>query len=103
MTINILDYSDRAKEVDVGELDDIRVMIVTVATGDEILTVGYKDGTTKQFDSSDDRMRYFYDGNYVLYDNENGINVIEDPEWLHRTHYSYLREHGDCSEADMSD
>lgn len=105
MKIKILDYKNKAKEVDVGELKDIRKMTVKVITGDEILNVTYKDGTDKIFDSSDDRMRSFYDGNYELYNNdiEPEINELENPEWLNRTHYSYLFEHGDSSDADMSD
>ena len=63
MKIEILDYKSRPKEVDVGELKDIRKMKVDVVTGDEILTVIYKDGSEKSFDSSDDRTRAFYDGN----------------------------------------
>lgn len=105
MKITILDYSDRKKEVDVGELKDIRKMTVDVITGDEILHVTYKDGSEKIFDSADDRSRDFYDGNYELYNTETEpeINELENPEWLNRTNYSYLREYGDTSEADMSD
>ena len=105
MKIKILDYKSREKEVDVGELDGIRKMQVNVVTGDEILNVTYKDGSEKRFDSSDDRTRDFYDGNYELYNTETEpeINELENPEWLNRTNYSYLNEFGDTSEADMSD
>ena len=105
MIIKILDYKSRAKEVDVGELKDIRKMQVDVVTGDEILTVTYKDGSKKIFDSSDDRTRAFFDGDYELYNTETEpeINELENPEWLNRTNYSYLNEFGDTSEADMSD
>ena len=105
MKIKILDYRSREKEVDVGELKDIRKMTVDVITGDEILYITYKDGSGKRFDSSDDRTRDFYDGNYELYNTETEpeINELKNPEWLNRTNYSYLREFGDTSEADMSD
>jgi len=103
MKIKILDYRNRPTEVDVGELKDIEKIFVEVGTGDEILNVVHKDGTTARFDSSKDRTRYFYDGWYDVYDEKRGINIINDPEWLNRTHYSYLREYGDTSEADMSD
>ena len=105
MTIKILDYKDRVKEVDVGELKDIRKMVVEVVTGDEILIVVYKDNTTKIFDSSDDRTRDYYDGDYVLYNTETEpeIDELDNPEWLSRTNYSYLYEYGDTSEADQSD
>ena len=105
MVIKILDYKSRGKEVDVGELKDIRKMTVDVITGDEILNVTYKDGSYKRFDSSDDRTRAFYDGNYELYNTETEpeINELDNPEWLNRTNYSYVNEFGDTSEADMSD
>lgn len=105
MKIKILDYNNRAKEVDVGELKDIRKMKVEVVTGDEILNVTYKDGSEKRFDSADDRTRAFFDGDYELYNTETEpeINELENPEWLNRTNYSYLHEYGDTSEADMSD
>ena len=103
MTIKILDYKSRPKEVDIGELKDIERMFVEVGTGDEILNVVYKDGTATRFDSSDDRTRYFYDGWYDVYDENRGVNIMENPEWLNRTNYSYLFEYGDTSDADMSD
>lgn len=105
MKIKILDYRSRAKEVDVGELKDIRKMKVQVVTGDEILIVTYKDGSEKRFDSSDDRTKAFFDGDYELYNTETEpeINELENPEWLDRDNYSYLNEYGDTSEADMSD
>ena len=92
MLIKILDYKNSVTEVDVGDIKDIRSMVVDVVTGDEILKVTYKDGTFKTFDSSNDRTRNFYDGNYELYntDIEPEINELENPRWLNRTHYSYL-------------
>ena len=104
MKIAILDYKDRVKEVNV-ELKDIRRMFVTVVTGDEILHVIYKNGDEEIFDSSSDRTRDFYDGDYELYntDIEPEINELDNPEWLNRDNYSYLREYGDTSEADQSD
>lgn len=105
MKIKILDYKSKAKEVDVGELKDIRKMKVHFVTGDEILTVTYKDGSKKIFDSSDDRIKAFFDGDYELYNTETEpeINELENPEWLNRDNYSYLNEFGDTSEADTSD
>ena len=96
MKIKILDYESRPKEVDVGELKDIRKMKVNVVSGDEILNVTYKDGSEKIFDSSDDdRIIGFFDGDYELYNTETEpeINELENPEWISRTNYSYLHEY----------
>lgn len=108
MTITILDYNNKKKEVEIGELKDIRSMKMSVVTGDEILHVTYKDGTEKEFDSSDDRRRDYYDGGYVLYniDTEPEINELKNEEWKNRDNYSYLNKYGDTSNADdwnMSD
>lgn len=105
MKITILDYRDRKKEIDVGELKNIRRMRIDVVSGDEILTVEHNDNTTERYDSSNDRTRHFYDGNYIIWntDIEPEIDELENPEWLNRTHYSYLYEYGDISEADLSD
>lgn len=110
MTITILNYQNVKKEVEVGELKDIRSMTVSVVTGDEILNVTYKDGTEKRFDSCEvgDRTKDFFDGEYVLYDTttEPEINELENEEWKNRDNYSYLNEYGDTSNADdwnMSD
>ena len=102
MKITIMDYKNSKKEVDVGELKDIRKMIVRVVTGDEILMVEYNNNETKVFDSSDDRRKNFYDGEYILFnrDIEPEINELENPDWLNRTNYSYLYDFGDTSEAD---
>jgi len=104
MTITILDYQDNKKEVEVGELEDIRSIKVSVVTGDEILHVTRKDGTEWKFDSSDDRRRDFYDGDYELYntDTEPEINELGNEEWKNRDHYSYLNKYGDTSNADNS-
>lgn len=104
MTITILNYEDEKKEVEIGELKDIRSMKISVVTGDEILHVTYKDGTEKEFDSSDDRRKDFYDGDYELYnaDTEPEINELENEEWKNRDHYSYLNKYGDTSNADNS-
>ena len=108
MVIKILDYKDKTKDVEIGELKDIKSINVNVVTGDEILIVSYKDGTEKRIDSTEPgyRTRDFFDGTYVLYDEDENINELENEEWKNRDHYSYLNKYGDTSGADdwnMSD
>ena len=76
----IRDYDDCPVEtdVDLDNLEDILRMEILVLTGDEILTVTHKDGTTKCYDSSNCRRTNYYDGEYVLFDAESGINLIDE-------------------------
>jgi len=97
MKIKILDYTDQPQEVDVGELENIKQITMSIISGDEILDVEYFDGKTKIFDScSNDRILDFDDGNYILYSEEESINRLNDPRWLDREDsYSFPREYID--------
>lgn len=85
MEIKLLDYAKNETIVEIGNLDDIAKMEIDVITGDEILTVVYKDYTIRKFDSSRDRMADFYDDGYEIYDFNKSENLIDDPKFLNRT------------------
>ena len=68
MTIELLDYRGTPVEHDVGNIEDIAGMFITVLSGDETLRVIYKDYSEKHFDSSDCRSMSFLDYSYELYD-----------------------------------
>lgn len=87
--INLIDYNDCKHPVDIGDLDNIKIMAIHVVTGDEILYVLYKDDTEKVFDSSDDRMEDFYDGTYPIY--AFGHWLIDKDKFINRkTSYDLL-------------
>ena len=67
MTIKLLDYFGTPVEHDVGNIEDIARMIITVLSGDETLRVIYKDYSEKFFDSSKSRMINELDDEYELY------------------------------------
>ena len=85
MEIKLLDWNKKETIVEIGDLDDIAKMEIDVISGDEILTVVYKDYTIRKFDSSCDRMADFYDYGYEIYDFNNSENRIDDPKFLNRT------------------
>lgn len=91
MKIKIYDYDDYPFTVDIGELEEIKELDVDVITGDEILTVWYTDGTIARFDSSRTRMLAFFDGCYVVENNqiEEWANFKFDSE--RQTPYAYQR------------
>lgn len=91
MTVKLLDYARKAVEVNVGDLNDIGRMYIEVVTGDEILTVIYKDFTVEKFDSSRDRMMNYFDNLYEIYNVITGLNLLEDEQFVNRTH-SYWYE-----------
>lgn len=91
MTIKLLDYKDKETLVDVGELETIGRMEIDVVSGDEILTVVYKDFTTRKFDSSSNRMMDFPDGGYMIYNANQKENALFDPRFVNRkSSYDYM-------------
>ena len=60
----IYDYANRAKEIELR--DDLKLLVVRVITGDEVIWAYYKDGTTESFDSSDSRINDSDDGLYIV-------------------------------------
>ena len=88
--IEIMDFQGIKTTVEV-DMDKIATINLDVVTGDEILTVVYKDYTIKRFDSSHDRLRDCNDGGYVIFNEATGINLLEDDKWINRTSsYDYL-------------
>ena len=66
MIINIVDYKDERIKVDIGDIENIDYIDVDVLSGDEVITVWYKDGTYKDLDSSQCRLADYYDGDYEV-------------------------------------
>lgn len=64
MIINIVDYKDDRIPGHIGDIENIDYIQVEVFTGDEVITVWYKDGTYKELDSSQCRLTDYYDGEY---------------------------------------
>ena len=104
MTIKLLDYQDKETLVDVGELDTIGYMEIEVVTGDEILTVVYKDFTSRRFDSSSDRRMNFNDGRYEIYNTTKAKNALVDPRFIGRkTSYEYMYGDEEDEEDDLGE
>lgn len=82
--IYILDYEGKKTEVEIEDFDNVKRMTITVLSGDEVLDVVYKNGTTRRYDSSDCRWYSYYDCEYDIYEYDETENPIDDPEWLNR-------------------
>ena len=88
MKIKILNYNNDAYEFEIDEttLDHIEVEIIT---GDELITIHYKDGGhSRTHDaarySEDFRFQNYYDGWYEIYPDEieEWMQRIDSYEWL---------------------
>lgn len=90
MTVKLLDYSGIAKNFDVGDINNIGAMRITVLTGDEVLTVIHKDYSFDKFDAGGGRMMNYRDDEYEIYNVVTGVNLFEDEAFMERTN-SYWR------------
>ena len=85
MKIRLLDYAGREDIVDIGNIEDIAVMTIRVLTGDEVLTVIYKDYSVDVFDTSGCRICDYHDDEYDIYNITDGTNMLNDEEFVNRT------------------
>lgn len=65
MELTIYDWAGAPKVVEIPDVP-IKEIDVTVITGDEIIDVEFADGTSKSFDSSNDRFIPYFDGSYLV-------------------------------------
>ena len=86
MKIKLLDYQSNPSEHEIGDLEDIASIHIEVISGDEVMSVHYKNGKTEIFDScSSFRCMAFHDCSYTIYEPAAGINHLEDENWLKRS------------------
>lgn len=60
--LTIYDYRDTPVEITIPNYEDVIAASCEVLSGDEVLTITYKDGSHKTYDSSDCRLHGYYDG-----------------------------------------
>lgn len=92
MKLRLLDYKNRVKEFEIGNIEDIARIVIDVVTGDEVAWVFYKDFTEDIFDSCECRGCDWHDGRYVIYDfrKSNEENLLFNQKWLNReTSYDF--------------
>lgn len=61
----IYDYDDRPHEIQLPD-KDIKLLHVTILSGDETGYIEFEDGSTLEFDASICRCQDFYDGSYTV-------------------------------------
>lgn len=60
--LTIYDYDNTPVEITIPNYEDVIAASCEVLSGDEILTITYKDGSHRTYDSSDCRIHGYYDG-----------------------------------------
>lgn len=65
MKTKIYDYANKAVEIKIKD-KPIEEIFIEIKSGDEIVTIYYKDGTRDRFDSSNCRITGYDDGAYVV-------------------------------------
>ena len=77
--LNLFDYDNNVIHTGVNLCDpNIMKVTIRVITGDEIALVDYTNGARSVYDSSDCRKYDSFDGEYVILDRENGIDLIDE-------------------------
>lgn len=81
--LKLFDWNNNYSEttIDIDNLSSVESITIRVITGDEIAYINYKDGSSKKFDSSKDRLIDYDDGSYTLYV-DGQVNLID--EFLNR-------------------
>lgn len=88
MKVKLFGYDKSTKEFDIGDVEDIHFAFIEIISGDEVLTVHYKDGTSRVFDGAPShRCMDYADWNYPVYGP--GVNLFEDQSWLSRPDSDY--------------
>lgn len=101
--IKIYDYENNAKEIELR--DDLKLLVVRVISGDEVILAYYKDSTAESFDSCDCRTDDHDDGIYIVdtdkLDAWFNFDVDDDKfkgDYFERDVISYARQAAFCNE-----
>lgn len=77
MKIALKDYMGRMKVVEFS-MDNLKMAIINVLSGDEVLGLYYDGGKTLDFDSSDCRVRDYHDEDRIVYSPDLGIDEFAE-------------------------
>ena len=81
MKIYIYDYANRAKQIEISNIEWISRVELERVTDDEILTIEWKGGVRKRYDSWSGRLNNFYEGSELIYNAiDHEKSVLEN--WL---------------------
>lgn len=91
MEIELRDYANGRKIVDIGDLNDVAMIKIDIVNGDEVCAVMHNNHKIDRYDSTDTRIYDHWMYTYAIYTSNGRINLLNDPEWLNRKPEEYLR------------
>lgn len=84
----IRDYKGKPKKITISNYENVKVILYEKISGDQILTIVYKNGEGKTFDSCDSgRIMAFHDDTAVFMPNEltqKELNELVEHYYLYR-------------------
>ena len=90
--LTIYNYQDKPVEIEIPNFENVAGATCEVISGDEVLTVRYKDGTEKEFDSyPGGRLHGYYDGNVDI-----PLDKLDDISTIPNS-YAMLEHYGDIN------
>lgn len=102
MILKLLDCNGVATEHEIGNLEDIAAIWITVISGNEMAAVVYKDYTVEDFHSSDTRKMDFYDFDYEIYRFDAKNNLIDNPKFKERQSSYWYEDNVDIFQKEES-
>lgn len=94
MKLKLFSYDKIPHEYEIGNLEDITSIDIDVITGDEVATVQYANADSVILDTAADRFMDYFDDSYIVYNKNEGINLLNDSKWVNRKS-SYFAIFGD--------
>lgn len=64
--VTIHDWQNEGKDITIEDFENVKKIVCTVLTGDEVLNVHYENNIVVTFDSSEDRNTDYNDGMVVI-------------------------------------
>ncbi len=93
MNINVLKYNGDVIVKNIDNFDDVKMMIMSVVSGDEVLEIVYNDGDIETVDpGGTNRYADYDDYIYVIYDAKKSENLIDYPGFVNRTSSYWLKD-----------
>lgn len=76
--VTLYDYEGNPTTHIIQDVENLENAVLLTVSGDEVLVLSYKDHSTIELDSSEERLLSFYDGAQFI--NINEIDQLNDPK-----------------------
>jgi hypothetical protein len=84
--IRIMDYANEWHDTGIDVEDDVVRISIEVITGDHVATFCFSNGLCETVDSCFDRLHDYHDGKVVIYDKDEGIDLLDQYDKIEETY-----------------